>query len=108
MGINPKLIDQLLAGYKKPEDIAGESGLPKQLTKAVIEWALQAELTGHPGYEKNDPAGYKSRNPRNGKSRKKLKGDFGEIELKTPRGIVRRRSSHCWWFQCSIAPWCWT
>jgi putative transposase len=85
MGIDPKLIDQLLAGYKKPEDIAGENGLLKQLTKAVLERALQAELTGHLGYEKNDPAGYKSGNSRNGKSRKRLKGDFGEIELETPR-----------------------
>src|SRR6202034_2471840 len=85
MGIDPKLIDQLLAGYKKPEDIAGENGLLKQLTKAVLERALQAELTGHLGYEKNDPAGHKSGNSRNGASRKKLKGDFGEIELKTPR-----------------------
>jgi putative transposase len=85
MGIDPKLIDELLAGYKKPEDIAGENGLLKQLTKAVLERALQAELTGHLGYEKNDPAGYKSGNSRNGKSRKRLKGDFGEIELETPR-----------------------
>jgi putative transposase len=85
MAIDPKLIDQLLAGYKKPEDIAGENGLLKQLTKAVLERALQAELTGHLGYEKNDPAGYKSGNSRNGKSRKRLKGDFGEIELETPR-----------------------
>jgi putative transposase len=85
MAIDPKLIDQLLVGYKKPEDIAGENGLLKQLTKAVLERALQAELTGHLGYEKNDPVGYKSGNSRNGKSRKKLKGDFGEIELETPR-----------------------
>ncbi len=55
------------------------------MTKAVIERALQAELTGHLGYEKHDPAGYKTGNSRNGKSRKKLKGDFGEIELETPR-----------------------
>ncbi len=52
MGIDPKLIDQLLVGYKKPEEIAGENGLLKQLTKAVIERALQAELTGHLGYER--------------------------------------------------------
>ncbi len=85
MGIDPKLIDQLLAGYKKPEDIAGENGLLKQLRKAVLERALQAELTGHLGCEKHDPAGYKSGSSRNGKSQKKLNGDFGEIELETPR-----------------------
>jgi putative transposase len=59
--------------------------LLKQLTKAILERALDAEMTEHLGYEKHDPAGYKSGNSRNGKSSKKLKGDFGEIELETPR-----------------------
>ena len=45
MAIDLKLIDQLLAGYKKPEDIIGENGLLKQLTKALLERALSAELT---------------------------------------------------------------
>jgi len=86
MAIDPKLIDTLLAEYgKRPEDIAGENGLLKQLTKAILERALDAELTDHLGYEKHDPAGYKSGNSRNGKSRKTLKGDFGAIELETPR-----------------------
>jgi len=40
---SPDLIDQLLAGYQKPEDLIGEHGLLKQLTKAVVERALQAE-----------------------------------------------------------------
>ena len=85
MTINPKLLDELLANYKKPEDMIGENGLLKQLTKALLERAMQAELTGHLGYEKHDPAGHNSGNSRNGVSRKKLKGDFGEIELETPR-----------------------
>jgi putative transposase len=86
MGIDPKLIVELLAEYgHRPQDIAGENGLLKQLTKALLERAMQAELTDHLGYEKHDPAGYKSGNSRNGKSKKKLKGDFGEIELETPR-----------------------
>ena len=46
MGIDPKLIDQLLAGYKKPEDIAGENGLLKQLTKAVLIVAVSSTLFG--------------------------------------------------------------
>ncbi len=85
MAIDPKLIDKLLADYKRPEDIVGENGLLKQLTKAVLERALNAELSDHLGYEKHDPAGHKSGNSRNGKSSKKLKGDFGEIGLETPR-----------------------
>src|SRR5437868_11104827 len=85
MAIDKKLIDELLTDYKKPEDIIGENGLLKELTKAILERALNAELTDHLGYEKHDPAGYKSGNSRNGKSRKTLKGDFGAIELETPR-----------------------
>ena len=45
------LIDQMLSGYKKPEDLIGENGLLKQLTKALIERALQAEMTEHLGHE---------------------------------------------------------
>jgi putative transposase len=85
MTIDPKLIDELLVDYKRPEDIIGENGLLKQLTKALLERALNAELTEHVGYDKHDPAGYNSGNSRNGTTKKKLKGDFGEIELETPR-----------------------
>jgi putative transposase len=86
MGIDPKLVDKLLAEHgHRPEDIAGEKGLLKQLTKALLERAMEAELTNHLGYEKHDPAGHKTGNSRNGKTGKKLKGDFGEIELETPR-----------------------
>src|SRR5580693_5692167 len=85
MAIDLKLIDKLLAGYKKPEDIIGENGLLKQLTKALLERAMQAEMTEHLGYEKHDPAGNNSGNSRNGKTTKALKGDFGEMPLETPR-----------------------
>jgi putative transposase len=86
MAIDPKLVDQLLAEHgHRPQDIVGDKGLLKQLTKALLERAMQAELTDHLGYEKHDPAGYKSGNSRNGKTPKKLKGDFGVIEVETPR-----------------------
>ncbi len=85
MAIDLKLVDQLLADYKNPEQIIGENGLLKQLTKAILERALNAEITEHLGYGKHDPAGYNSGNSRNGKTKKKLKGDFGEMELETPR-----------------------
>ena len=48
------LIDSLLAGYKKPEDLIGEHGLLKQLTKALVERALQAEMAEHLGHGKNE------------------------------------------------------
>jgi putative transposase len=85
MTIDLKLIDELLADYKKPEDILGENGLLKQITKALLERALKVELTEHVGYEKHDPAGHHSGNSRNGSTTKKLKGEFGEIDLETPR-----------------------
>jgi transposase-like protein len=85
MAIDLKLIDKLLADYKNPEDIIGENGLLKQLTKALLERAMQAELTEHLGYEKHDPAGHNSGNSRNGATTKTLKGDFGEMPLETPR-----------------------
>ena len=86
MGIDLNVVDSLLAEHgKRPEDIAGENGWLKQLTKAILERALNAELSDHLGYAKHDPAGYKSGNSRNGKTSKTLKGDFGEMELETPR-----------------------
>ena len=60
MEMDKELIDRLLGGYQKPEDLIGENGLLKQLTKAVIERALQAELTTHLGYEKHSPEGHNS------------------------------------------------
>jgi len=85
MALDKDLIDKLLEGYQKPEDLIGENGLLKQLTKALVERALNAELTHHLGYEKNQREGRGSGNSRNGKSRKKLKGDFGEVEIEVPR-----------------------
>ena len=49
MAIDKKLIDQLLTDYKKPEDIIRENGLLKELTKAIRERALAAEMTDHLG-----------------------------------------------------------
>lgn len=85
MAINHKLIDELLANYQKPEDIIGENGLLKQLTKALLERAMNVELTEHLGYGKHDPAGNNSGNSRNGVTTKTLKGEFGEMPLETPR-----------------------
>src|ERR1700693_5331399 len=85
MGIDKELIDKLLADYKGPEDLIGEQGLLKQLTKALVERAMHAELTHHLGYEKSDSGGKGSGNSRNGTSTKTLKGDFGEAVIEVPR-----------------------
>ncbi len=85
MPISDKLIDQLLEGYDSPDDILGEAGLLKQLTKKVAERALNAEMEQHLGYAKHAPEGRNSGNSRNGKSSKKLRSVHGEIELDIPR-----------------------
>jgi putative transposase len=85
MGIDKELIDKLLGDYKGPEDLIGEHGLLKELTRALVERAMHAELTHHLGYEKHDPNGKGSGNSRNGTSAKRLKGDFGEVEIEVPR-----------------------
>ena len=79
------LIDSLLADYKKPEDLIGENGLLKQLTKALVERALQAEIAEHLGHDKHETVTNPTGNARNGKSRKTLKGEFGELPIEIPR-----------------------
>jgi transposase-like protein len=73
-------LDELLTG-KSTEEIVGPDGLLKQLTKALIERAMNAELNDHLGYEKHAPEGRGSGNNRNGRSRKKVQGDFGAVEI---------------------------
>ncbi len=85
MPIDKEILDKLLADYKGPEDLIGEQGLLKQLTKALVERAMQAELTHHLGYEKHHPSGRGRGNARNGTSKKTVKGDFGEAEIAVPR-----------------------
>jgi putative transposase len=71
--------------YKKPEDLIGENGLLKQLTKKLLERAMQAEITEHLGYEKNAPSGKNSGNSRNGIYKKNIKGEFGNLDVAVPR-----------------------
>jgi len=79
-----ELIYSLLSGYKKPEDLIGENGLLKQLTKALVERALDAEMEAHLGHAKNDAVNNPAGNTRNGKSSKTLKGEFGEPLIEIP------------------------
>lgn len=83
--INKDLIKELLKDYKKPEDLIGKDGILKQLTKALLETALDSELTEHLGYEKNALTKKKNNNSRNGKSRKTLKTDHGDMNISIPR-----------------------
>ena len=80
-----ELLDELLSDYQKPEDLIGEYGLLKQLTKRLVERALDAEMTAHLGHERHAPVANASGNTRNGRSRKTLKGEFGELPIEVPR-----------------------
>lgn len=79
------LLTSLLANYQKPEDLIGENGLLKQLTKLLVEKALDAEMAAHLGHGKHEPVVNAAGNTRNGKSRKTLKGEFGELPIEVPR-----------------------
>jgi putative transposase len=77
-------LDELRPG-KTTEEIVGPNGLLKQLTKALVERAMNAELSHHLGYEKHAAEGRGSGNNRNGKSRRKVQGDFRAVEIEVPR-----------------------
>lgn len=83
--LSAELIDSLLSGYKKPEDLIGEHGLLKQLTKALVERALEAEMEAHLGHARSETVTNPAGNTRNGKSRKTLKGEFGNLPVEIPR-----------------------
>ena len=110
MAITEDLLDQLIKDYKKPEDLIGENGLLKQLTKRLLERAMQAEMTDHLGYPKNAPAGNNTGNSRNGSYKKKVKGDFGElditgIEFRNSGDTIHNYSLTCERHQISVRIW---
>ena len=78
--INPKLIDQLLA-ESLPEDLLGENGLIKQFAKAILERALETEMTTHLGHESGEHISNESGNKRNGISSKTVQGELGRLEI---------------------------
>ncbi len=80
--------------------LTGPEGLLKQLTKTVLETALNEEITEHLGYEKHDPAGVGADNIRNGtRSKTVLTENTGQVQIEVPRDragtfepqIVRKR-----------------
>ena len=81
-----QLAEQLLAQAKEQGvDLVGPNGLLNQLTKNVLETALDAEMTEHLGYDKHDPAGRGSGNSRNGTRAKTVLTEIGSVEIEVPR-----------------------
>ena len=85
MEIREELLDELVKNYQRPEDILGENGLLKQLTKGILERCLQGEMTHHLGYAKHELKGKNTGNSRNGSYKKTVTGDQGEIPVNIPR-----------------------
>ncbi len=83
--ITPDMLDQLLEGVENAEDLFGQEGLLKQLSKRLLERMLEGELTEHLGYDKHAANGRGSGNSRNGYRRKTLKSEQGELTLQVPR-----------------------
>lgn len=82
---DPTTLDALLNQCKGKEDVFGEGGLIKTFVKAIMERALDAEMTEHLGYSKHDSKGKNTGNSRNGYSKKTISGGFGEVDLEVPR-----------------------
>jgi putative transposase len=115
LNINPELLDELLKEYTNPQDLMGENGILKQLTKAIVERCLNTEMAVHLGStdgvrpigghhdralveespleerdflrdSKAERGGVKGgRNRRNGTSKKTIEGEFGELAIQIPR-----------------------
>ena len=79
------LLDHVMANYKKPADLIGENGMLKQLTKAVMEAALNAEMAQHLGHTRHGSVSNDTGNVRNGHSAKTISGEFGQVEITIPR-----------------------
>ena len=81
-----QLAEQLLAQAKEQGiELVGPNGLLNQLTKNVLETALDAEMVEHLGYDKHDPAGRGSGNSRNGSRAKTVFTEIGPVEIEVPR-----------------------
>ncbi|MDH5738828.1 MAG: transposase [Nitrospira sp.] len=78
------LLDELLQGCEPPEEVLGEHGLLKGLTKRLVERALAAELTTHLGYAPHVRSPLKSDNARNGSSPKTVQTEQGPVDLAVP------------------------
>src|SRR5687767_2102252 len=83
--LSDAVIDELLAGASSEEEIVGPGGLLAQLTKRLVERALEVELTDHLGYEHGQAPPGGTGNARNGTTRKTLVTEHGQVPIDAPR-----------------------
>src|SRR5205823_8255147 len=97
--LSDEVVDELLAGARSEEEIVGPGGLLAQLTKRLVERAMEVELTDHLGFEHGKPPPGGAGNTRNGTTPKTLATEHGSIGIDAPRDrnatfepkIVRKR-----------------
>ena len=109
MTISNKILDELLSGVDRPDDLLGDTGLMKELKVRLMERMLGAEMTEHLGYELNAEPPSQQINRRNGTSRKTLKGNDGAVPIDIPRDWDSslasqrvRRGSMVWMTRSSV------
>lgn len=85
MTVTNDMLDELIGNAKTQEDLFGEGGVIKDLSKKLIERVLDAEMTHHLGYQKHAAEGRNTGNSRNGKGKKTVKTGSGEITIEVPR-----------------------
>jgi transposase-like protein len=84
--VDDQLIDELVSrAQAEGLQLTGEGGLLQQLTKRLLEPALEGEITDHLGYDKHDAAGKNGGNSRNGRRSKTVLTDVGPVEITVPR-----------------------
>lgn len=85
-GLDEQLVERLVSRAKSGElKLTGAGGVLQQLTKRLLESALEGEITDHLGYDKHDPAGRGSGNSRNGTRAKTVLTDIGPVQVNVPR-----------------------
>ncbi|MFF5265457.1 IS256 family transposase, partial [Actinomadura viridis] len=98
--VDQDLVGQLVAQAREQGlELTGEGGLLAQLTKQVLESALEGEITDHLGYDRHERAGAEGGNSRNGHRSKTVTTEVGPVEIQVPRDrdasfepkIVRKR-----------------
>jgi hypothetical protein len=83
--VSDEVLDALLAGARTAEEIAGPDGLLGQLTRRLLNRALEAELTEHLGYESGQAPPGGSGNARNGRPGKTILTDQGPLRVRSAR-----------------------
>jgi putative transposase len=85
-GMDAELVGRLVEQARAAGlQLTGEGGLLQQLTKRVLEAALDGEITDHLGYDKGDPAGKNGGNSRNGARAKTVLTEVGPVDITVPR-----------------------